>query len=290
LFGWLERIGPWAMVEVFIFGAIVAYTRLQAIADVEIGPSMMALAGVMVALIAADASMDRRALWEALGRPGATRPPPATDGADLLVGCHVCGLVARSFDRAPCTRCGHRLHARKPDSIRRSWAFTLAAAALYIPANVLPVMTVNRMGRGGPHTILGGVRALFEDDLWPLALIVLVASVVVPLVKLGALALMLTMTQRRSSTRLTLRARVFRVIATIGRWSMIDIFALTILVAVVRLDLLATVFPEDGAVAFSAVVILTMLATEFFDPRLMWDAACPARPAEASWSTLRVPA
>lgn len=270
-FGWLERIGPWAMVEVFLLGLFVAYTRLQAIAAVEIGPGSIALAGVMLAMVAADASLDRHAVWEGLDRHGfRSRVPTRAHGK--LIGCHVCALVSRSAEGSACARCGHRLHRRKPNSLARTWAFSLAAMALYIPANALPITTVTRFGRGGPRTIIGGVRELFEIHLWPLAVIVLLASIIVPLVKLAAMTTMLVATQRRSKAYLLGRARAFRIVSLIGRWSMIDIFALTTLVALVRMGVLATVLPGDGAIAFSAVVVLTMLSTECFDPRLMWDA------------------
>jgi len=272
LFGWLERLGPWAMVEVFLLGMFVAYTRLQAIAEVELGPASLALAGVMLTMVAADASLDRHALWEGLDRHGfRSRVPTRAHGK--LIGCHTCSLVSRAPEGSACARCGHPLHRRKRHSLARSLACAFAAAVLYIPANAFPIMSVTRLGRGGPHTILGGVRELFEVHLWPLAIIVLLASVIVPLVKIGAIATMLVATHRRSGARLVARTQVFRVIALIGRWSMIDIFALTTLVALVRMGFLATVLPEDGAIAFSAVVVLTMLSTECFDPRLMWDAA-----------------
>jgi paraquat-inducible protein A len=272
LFGWLERLGPWAMVEVFLLGMFVAYTRLRAIAEVEIGPASIALAGVMLSMVAADASMDRHALWEGLDRH-VFRGRVHLRAHGKLMGCHTCGLVSRAPEGSECARCGHALHRRKPHSVARSSAFAIAASVLYIPANALPIMIVMRLGRGGPHTILGGVRELVEVHLWPLAIIVLLASVIVPLVKLGAITTMLVMTHRRSGARVLERTKVFRVIAIIGRWSMIDIFALTTLVALVRMGFLATVLPEDGAIAFSAVVVLTMLSTECFDPRLMWDVA-----------------
>jgi paraquat-inducible protein A len=277
LYGWLERIGPWAMVEVFLLGVFVAYTRLRAIASVEIGPSLIALFGVMLTMVAADATVDRHGIWEALERTGAPWAPrflaPEKRVAARMIGCHVCGRVSISADRQPCPRCGHPLHHRKPNSLTRAWALLLAAAVLYIPANAYSIMTVTRLGRGGSHTILSGVVELFEDHLWPLAIIVLLASIVVPIAKLGALAVMLVTTHRSSASHLVHRTRVFRVIAVIGRWSMIDIFALTLLVALVRMGFLATVFPGEGAMAFAGVVVLTMLATECFDPRLMWDAA-----------------
>ena len=272
VYGWLDRISPWAMVEVFLLGVLVAYTRLRAIASVEVGPSLVALFGVMLTIVAADATLDRHAIWEKLERQHPCgRVPPSASGT--LIGCHFCGRVSRSPEGSACSRCQHRLHRRKPNSLTRAWAFMLAAAVSYIPANALSIMTVTRLGRGGSHTILSGVVQLFEDHLWPLAVVVLVASVFVPIVKLVALAAMLVATHRRSASHLVDRTRLFRVIALIGRWSMIDIFALTTLVALVRMGFLATVLPGDGAVAFAAVVVLTMLATECFDPRLMWDVA-----------------
>jgi paraquat-inducible protein A len=132
---------------------------------------------------------------------------------------------------------------------------------------------VSRFGRGGPHTILSGVVQLFEDRLWPLAIVVLIASIFVPLAKIVGLAVMLVSTRRRWKTHLLGRARVFRVIGAIGRWSMIDVFALSVLVALVRMGFLANVVPGEGAMAFAAVVVLTMLATDCFDPRVMWDVA-----------------
>jgi paraquat-inducible protein A len=272
VFGWLERLNPWAMVEVFLLGVFVAYTRLKVIAAVEVGPALIALFGVMLASVAADAALDRTAVWEALDRHR-LRPQRPSRAHGRLIGCLVCGNVARSPEGAPCRRCGHRLSHRKPNSLGRTWALLIAALLLYIPANALPIMSVTRFGSGGPHTILGGVRELFEDRLWPLAVIVLLASVCIPLAKLLSLGIMLVATHRRSSFQLLNRTRMFRVVAVIGRWSMIDIFALTVLVALVRMGFLARVLPENGAFAFAAVVILTMLATESFDPRLMWDAA-----------------
>jgi paraquat-inducible protein A len=271
LYGWLEIVGPWAMVDVFLVGVFVAYTRLRALASVEIGPGLIAMAGVMLTSVAADASLDRHAVWEALdGRALGGRAVSRKHGR--LVGCHVCSLVQRAPDGAKCNRCEHRVHHRKPNSVARAWSFMIAATLLYLPANAYPVMTVTRFGTTGPHTILRGVIELFEDHLWPLGVIVLLASVVVPVAKLGALAVMLVTTHRKSTARLLGRTRIFRVIAVIGRWSMIDIFVVTLLVAMVRMGFLANVLPGEGVMAFAGVVVLTMLATESFDPRLMWDA------------------
>jgi paraquat-inducible protein A len=153
------------------------------------------------------------------------------------------------------------------------WALLVAAAVLYVPANVLPVMTIRRLGGGEPTTILNGVVELAHAHLWPLAVLVLLASIIVPIFKLVSLVAMLTMTHRRSPAWLRGRTRLFRLVKFVGRWSMIDIFMLSVLVGVVRFGTIASVLPGIGAAAFCAVVLVTMAATEVFDPRFMWDQA-----------------
>jgi paraquat-inducible protein A len=282
VFGWLERIAPWSMVEVFLLGSFVAYTRLRALADVAVGPAIFALGGVMLSMVATDGTLDREAIWEDLEAKGTrldratphTARPRASSPSLRILGCHTCGRVVHAEEREACPRCGHHLFFRKAGgNLGGVWAMLLTAALLYIPANILPVMTVQRFGRGAPSTILGGVVELAEAHMWPLALLVLLASVVVPMVKLVSMAVMLVMTQRGSAAGLKGRTRMFRFVHAIGRWSMIDIFMLATLVGVVRLGFISTILPGLGAGAFCAVVIVTMLATEMFDPRWMWDAA-----------------
>jgi paraquat-inducible protein A len=189
------------------------------------------------------------------------------------IGCDTCGLVSRSAPGMRCSRCGFRLHDRRPASIQRTWAFALAAIVLYIPANTYPVLTVVRLGAGQPSTILGGVRELLEIGMWPLAALVFFASVAVPVLKLIGLGILLISTHMGTSKALHDRTILYRVVDAIGRWSMIDIFMESILVALVQFGQLASVYPGPGAIAFAAVVILTMLAARSFDPRLMWDSA-----------------
>lgn len=163
------------------------------------------------------------------------------------------------------------LHVRKPRSLQRTWALVIAAALCYVPANVFPVMTTTSLGKVQSDTILSGVIYFLTSGLWPLALIVFVASVLVPLLKLLILTFLLISVQRRSSWRPIERTQLYRITEAIGRWSMVDIFAITILVALVRLGNLATVDAGPGAVFFGAVVVATMLAATSFDPRLIWD-------------------
>lgn len=271
LFGWLERIAPWSMLEVFLVGAGVAYTRLHAIADVQLGPALFAAGGFVLAIAAADAVLDREAVWEGIGGTGGAAAVSGT--RTPLIGCDVCGLVSRASLGEHCSRCAHTLGHRKDNSVARVWACVVAAAILYIPANTFPVMTIIRGGRGGPKTILGGVVELGENHLWALAVVVFLASVAIPLLKLGMLTSILVLTGRRSSSLLRARTRMYKVVRAIGRWSMIDVFMLTTLTGLLHMGPLANVTPDPGALAFAAVVVLTMLATEALDPRLMWDVA-----------------
>ena len=200
------------------------------------------------------------------------------DARSFPIGCHECDLALRvptsARGVAPrCPRCGAVVHRRKTRSIARCWAFLIAAALCYLPANLYPAMTVVSLGNAQSDTILSGVIYLLSHGLWPLALVVFVASVVVPLVKLVALVYLLLSVQSCSRWRPADRTRLYRVTEAIGRWSMVDVYVITILVALVSLGNLATIEAEAGAVFFGAVVVLTLLAAEAFDPRLIWDRA-----------------
>ena len=293
-FRWHERLGPWAMLEVFLFGALVSYTRLVDLASVGIGPAAYGLGFLVLALAAADATFAPQAVWEALERRGCARAALEKPRAGLgaaegprpvpgarRIGCRCCGLLSEAVPGQRCPRCGAALRRRKRDSVARCWALVLAAAILYVPANWFPVMEIVSFGRGGPHTILGGVAEFVETGFWPLALVVFLASVAVPVLKLAGLAAMLVGVRRRSANRLRGRTRLYRFIEAVGRWSMIDVFVVAVLVSLVRFGALASISSETGAACFAAVVVLTMLAAEAFDPRLMWDAAAAGRAAEA---------
>jgi len=178
-----------------------------------------------------------------------------------------------------CPRCAAALESRRHHSIQYTWALVIAAAICYIPANVLPVLRTTALGSVDSDTIMGGVVLLYNTGSWPLALVVLVASVMVPLGKLGALSYLLISVQRGHITSRRERTRLYRLVEWIGRWSMLDLFVDTFTVALVQLQPLMSVEPGPGVLFFAAVVVLTMIAAESFDPRLIWDAA--TRTAEA---------
>jgi paraquat-inducible protein A len=199
-----------------------------------------------------------------------------------MIGCHACGHVQRrdtsasasaSKPRQHCERCGAALHLRNPDSISRTWALLIAAAILYIPANLLPVLHTTSLFGNEDDTIMSGVVYFWVSGDWPLAVIVFVASILVPMLKLTVLALLAWTTQRRSDWRPLERAKLYRIVERIGRWSMLDVFVVTLTVALVRFKSLAVITAGWGALAFACVVVLTMLAALQFDPRLIWDCA-----------------
>jgi paraquat-inducible protein A len=279
VFSWVEHLRPWSMVEVYLLGVFVAYAKLGALVQIEVGIALYALAALIVTMIAADVTLDAQYVWEEMERRGIPDAAvPATDAtpaaARVAVGCETCGLVGWLTDaHARCLRCGFRLHIRKPNSIARTWALGLAAAVLYVPANAYPVLTVIQLGAGEPSTILGGVRELLSGGQWPLAALVFLASIMVPVLKLFGLTVLLITTQTGRRFRLRDRTRLYRIVDVIGRWSMIDIFMISLLVALVRFGSVVTINPGFGAIAFAGVVILTMFAARTFDPRLIWDAA-----------------
>ena len=200
----------------------------------------------------------------------------ATSAAQAgMVSCTTCRLLSRPAHVAQpgyCPRCGARLVWRRPDSIQYTWALVIAGAICYIPANVLPVLSTTALGSTESDTIIGGVIFLYGSGSWPLALIVLIASVMIPLGKLVALGYLLITVQRGSIANSHDRTRIYELVEFVGRWSMLDVFVDAFVVALVQLQPLMSVQPGLGVAFFMAVVVLTMLAAQSFDPRLIWDA------------------
>ena len=200
---------------------------------------------------------------------------PTARAAGLL-NCLVCGLLSRPpaarAGALRCPRCAARVRTRRADSLVRAWALLLAALLCYLPANLLPIMTSTSLGVTQADTILSGVRYLLVEGMWPLALIVFVASICIPVLKITVLSLLLVSVSMRWQWRPADRSRMYRIVDLVGRWSMVDIFVVSVLVAIVRMGNFAVVHAESGAFFFAAVVVLTMLASMSFDPRLIWDA------------------
>jgi paraquat-inducible protein A len=193
--------------------------------------------------------------------------------------CEVCGLLSHppmNEEEGRCPRCGEQLAFRKQASFERTWAYLIAAAICYIPANVLPVLTTTTAAGAESDTILQGVVLLWSPTGWPLSLIVLVASIMIPSAKILALAYLLITAQLGSVENNAQRVRLYRMVEFIGRWSMVDVFVDTFTAALIQLQPLMSVEPGPGLFFFAAVVVLTMLAVESFDPRLIWDSTSNA--------------
>src|SRR5579864_2711993 len=203
---------------------------------------------------------------------------PVTAMQQGLQSCEGCGLLSRPLSadgEGRCPRCDEELVFRKPGSFQRTWAFLIAATVCYIPANLLPVLTTTTAAGAESDTIVQGVVLLWSPTGWPLSLIVLIASIMIPSAKILALMYLLITAQRGSVENNEQRVRLYRTVEFIGRWSMVDVFVDTFTAALIQLQPLMSVEPAPGLLFFAAVVVLTMLAVESFDPRLIWDATSP---------------
>ncbi|WP_346837732.1 paraquat-inducible protein A [Microbulbifer sp. SAOS-129_SWC] len=203
-------------------------------------------------------------------------------GMSCCLCCHQ--LVAMPADGAPrhCPRCGARVHTRIDGSLMVTWALTITGALLLLPSNMLPVMTVIYLGSGEPSTIIGGVIQLYQAGLWGIALLVFVASIVVPVMKLVGLTVMLVQIQLRLPLVPRRAMKLYRVVSGIGRWSLLDLCMISILVALVDMGAVAQVRAGPGSTAFASVVVVTMMAARSFDPRLIWDAYDEARDGQGA--------
>jgi paraquat-inducible protein A len=241
------------------------------------------------------------------GADRAATPPPTATGRDAdaevpvgrtcgahgLYGCHSCGLVSRPLtphadESLHCPRCGSVLSHERRGSLQRTWACTLGALLLYGPANALPIMTTVTLFGSTQHTILGGIGELWAGGDIALAAIVFIASIAVPLLKLFVLLLLCFTAERRSTWRSRERAQLYRLLQAVGHWSMLDVYVVVLLVGMVQFAPFAGVQPEPGLLAFGSVVVLSIIAAESFDPRMLWPQArtvpspLPTAPAPSS--------
>ena len=196
--------------------------------------------------------------------------PPGTAAAAGLACCHVCARLSPASLHT-CPLCGAALHLRIEGSLQRTMALVFTAVLLYIPANVLPIMTTSQLGRPEPNTILGGVVILMHHGSYPIAAVIFIASVLIPTAKLIAISWLCWSVARRHQTSRTQRTQLYRVTEFVGKWSMTDVFVVAILVALIHLGGLLSITAGTAAIAFGGVVVVTMLAAESFDPRLIWD-------------------
>jgi paraquat-inducible protein A len=267
-FRWACELQTWSMPDVFLLGLAVAYARLKASIDVEVGLGAYCFIAVGILALLVRATLDRARVWRAI------YPDPTHEKREPLMTCPGCEMVLPlSMDGQHCPRCAARLHRRKPENMGRALALTLAGALLYFPANIYPIATIPVGLSSLSYNILGGAIELLQNNLYALAALVIVASFAIPLLKLVGLTWCIASVKRRSSKWLRQKTWVYRVVEEIGRWSMVDPFVIACFVPVSSYSSLVRGHAEPAAQAFTAVVIITIFAARCFDPRTMWDRA-----------------
>ncbi|MGC1302481.1 MAG: paraquat-inducible protein A [Caulobacteraceae bacterium] len=267
VFHWAVELETWAMPDVAVLGFWVAMSRLAALFPLTLGPGGYALMGAGLANLLGRALLDKRAMWLAIGDDH--RDP----GGEVL-SCGNCDLLLpASAAGGSCPRCGARLERRKRDALGRTTALVLAGLVLYPLANLFPTFTIVQFNSAISYTILGGAIEIAKAHLVGLAILVVVASFVIPILKLLSLCWFLLSVRRRSPRWLKTKTRLYQAVDEIGRWSMVDPLTICFLIPLLHYGSITSSHPEVGAAFFTAVVLTTMLATRTFDPRLMWDAA-----------------
>ena len=270
IFQLIRTLEPWSLISVFMLGTLIAIVKLGDLATVVPGLSLAAFSTLLVVYTLARSQFDSETLWHRIEEIKTLDTAVTSIGSDdKVLHCHICGGLQTKGHS--CNRCGAPIHHRIEGSIEQTWALLFSAVLMLIPANIYPVMTVKQLGKGSPDTIFSGIIHLIEGGLWGLGLIVLFASIIVPVAKLLSLSYLLYSVQTNSNWKPKDRALLYRVVEVVGSWSMVDVFLVGLLSGLVSLGLLANVTPGIGASFFGAAVILTLLAAHQFDPRLIWD-------------------
>lgn len=266
LFRWTTRLDIWAMPDVYLVGCFVGYARVTQNLTGTIGAGGYCFIAAALLSMLTRASLDRRTVWRAIA---AEKEPPQGEAS---LSCQVCDLVEpMSREGLPCSRCGLTLRARKPDAVVRAAALSLAALVLTLPANFYPMTASTQLGRPDSHRIIDGVYELFHAGLWPLGILIICTSIVIPVAKIVGMAWFIASVGRRSRKHLRIKAHLYRWIDELGRWSFVDVFTIAAFVPLIQFDGLASTRAAIGATAFALVIFLTMAASRAFDPRLMWD-------------------
>ena len=274
-----HKVIPWSMVPVLMLGLIVAIVKFASLAALEPRPGIWAF-GMLTFMLTALSRLDGQRLWGYAEEAGLAPIVRHMDAApEHLAACDVCGHLQAVDDdaaRTSCERCASSIHKRKPDMRTRTWALVVAAAVVYVPANVLPMMEIRSTLGKSAHTILGGVVELWQLGSWDLAVIVFVASVVVPITKLIALTVLLLGRRWRGEIVQRQRTRLYELIEFIGQWSMLDVFVVILMTAMANFPGVSQIIAGPAAASFGMVVVLTMLAAMSYDPRTGWDQERPA--------------
>jgi paraquat-inducible protein A len=271
----LFRLKAWCMVEIFLAGVLVSFVKLMAYGDVGVGTSFLPYVLFCLLQLRAFQCTDRYGLWqqvEPAPRPTQSLRIGESGLSQGLRSCHCC-MAILPVDQLVCSRCEMKGYARRKNSVQWTMALLVTSILLYIPANLLPIMITQVLGTPMPSTIMAGVILLWSEGSYPVAMVILIASILVPTLKMIAIGwLCWDANSNKPIDRERLHV-IYEVVEFVGRWSMIDVFVIAVLSALVRMGQLMSIYPDIGALLFAGVVILTMFAAMIFDPRLIWDRA-----------------
>ncbi len=267
----MYMLSPWSMVEVFVVGVLVSLVKIASMATIILGTSFWAYVGFTLLFLLAFTSLDRYQLWNMLlPHPQPSAQPGRSAISQNLASCHVCTLTV-PVDEQRCPRCHAPLHVRIHNSLQNTVALLITAFILYFPANILPITRTEQFGNIIDSTIIGGVVLMWSMGSYAVAMVIFFASVMIPMAKLLALAWLSWSVGNANPDKARQRTTLYRVTEFVGRWSMIDVFVVSILVALINLGNILSIYPGHAALAFAGVVIITILAADSFDPRLIWD-------------------
>ncbi|WP_435954355.1 membrane integrity-associated transporter subunit PqiA [Dryocola sp. BD626] len=279
----LFQLKSWGMAEIFLAGILVSFVKLMAYGDIGVGSSFVPWCLFCILQLRAFQCVDRRWLWDDIAPMPAVEQPLKVGVTGINQGlrsCSCCTAIVPA-ETLVCPRCETKGHIRRKHSLQWTLALLITSIMLYLPANILPIMITELLGTKMPSTILAGVILLWSEGSYPVAMVIFIASIMVPTLKMLAIAWLCWDAKghgKRDSERMHL---IYEVVEFVGRWSMIDVFVIAVLSALVRMGALMNIYPAIGALMFALVVILTMFAAMTFDPRLSWDRA-PDSPHEES--------
>lgn len=270
----LFMLKPWCMVEIFLIAILVSFVKLVALAEISLDMSFWAFCLFCVLQIRAFQQVDKEWLWDQI-QPLTSRMSLEAGKPGIAQGAKVCRCCSNILPLAEkhCPRCHARVHARTPYSLQMTLALLITAVVLYIPANILPMMATEALGNVSYSTIMEGVILLWGMKSYPVALVIFIASILVPLSKMLVLFWLCWTASRPDTAHKKTQHFLYEMVEIIGRWSMVDVFVISILAALVRIGRLMSIYPGMGAMLFAGVVIITMLSAFAFDPRLFWDSS-----------------
>lgn len=294
LFRTYLHLEEWAMVEVYLLGIMVTIIKMGTSTDISYSAGIFCFTGLVLLTIAIAATIDNDFFWQTIEHKGAAKPSGSIGQRDQgthhhirsdrvvtaaqqgLILCHICHKLSPiTLEGKGCPRCGQTLHIRIPSSISKTWALVLTSAIFLAPANLLPIMRVDFLGIPDRSTIMDGIIYFFQHGSYFIGLIIFTASVLVPLFKIIGLCILLLSTQQCDMRLLQQRAKMFRFITFIGRWSMLDIFVIALLSVLVNFGFFTSIHVAPAATYFCMVVASTMFAVITYDPRILWDRCAP---------------